>query len=191
METPMRILIVYGTSYGQTRKVAEFLAERLRQQSASVEVREAGSAGDVDPADFDGTIVASAMQMGAYRPAIVRYVRDHLAALTAKPSVFVSVSMAAANTLHREEAMAEIQKWLARFSEKSGWTPARIEHVAGGLPYTRYNFITRWFMRRIAEKEGNATDTTRDHEYTDWDALARFADSFLASLAAPVTAAAG
>ncbi len=178
----MRILIVYGTSYGQTRKVVEFLAERVQQQSASVEVREAGRAGGVDPADFDATIVASSMQMGAYRPAVIRFVRRHLAGLTAKPSVFVSVSMAAANTLHRQQAMAELDKWLARFSAKGGWTPARVQHVAGALPYTRYNFVTRWIMRRIAEREGEATDTTRDHEYTDWQELARFADAFLASV---------
>ena len=36
-------------------------------------------------------------------------------------------------------------------------------------------------MKRIAATEGASTDTTRDHEYTDWGALdamaARFADS--------------
>jgi menaquinone-dependent protoporphyrinogen oxidase len=186
----MRILIVYGTMYGQTRKVVEFLAERLRQ-SADVEVKEAGGAGDVDPVDFDGTIVASSMEMGSYRPVVIKFVRRHLAALSAKPSVFVSVSMAAANTLRREQAMAELEKWLARFSRKSGWTPARVEYVAGGLAYTRYGFLTRWIMLRIAKRVDKATDTSRDHEYTDWDALARFADSFLASLEAKAPVAAG
>ncbi len=177
----MRILIVYGTSHGQTRKVVDFLAERLRR-SALVEVKEAGSAGDVDPATFDATIIASSMRMGAYRPAVVRFVRQHVAALNARPSAFVSVTMAAANTRHHEQAIAELQKWLDRFSDKSGWIPPRIEHVAGALAYTRYDFFTRWIMRRIAAKEGNATDTSRDHEYTDWDGLARFANSFVKSL---------
>jgi menaquinone-dependent protoporphyrinogen oxidase len=186
----MRILIVYGTMYGQTRKVVEFLAERLRQ-SALVEVKEAGSAGDADPAAFDGTIIASSMEMGSYRPAVIRFARRHLAALSARPSVFVSVSMAAANRAHREQAMAELETWLARFSRKSGWTPARIEHVGGALAYTQYGFIVRWIMLRIAKRVEKATDTSRDHEYTDWDALARFADSFLASLEAKAPVAAG
>jgi hypothetical protein len=30
-------------------------------------------------------------------------------------------------------------------------------------------------MKRIAKKEGGPIDTARDHELTDWDAVARFA----------------
>jgi len=185
----VRILIVYGTMYGQTRKVVEFLAERLRQ-SAVVEVREAGAADDVDPADFDGTIVASSMEMGSYRPVVIKFARRHLAALDARPSVFVSVSLSAANRRHREAAAASLQKWLARFGRKSGWTPARVEHVGGALAFTHYCFIVRWIMVRFARYGGYDTDTARDHEYTDWEAVGRFADAFLASLGAgaPATA---
>jgi menaquinone-dependent protoporphyrinogen oxidase len=31
-------------------------------------------------------------------------------------------------------------------------------------------------MRFIAKRAGATTDTSRDHEYTDWQALDRFAD---------------
>ena len=31
-------------------------------------------------------------------------------------------------------------------------------------------------MRAIASREGGSTDTTRDHEYTDWQAVTQFAD---------------
>ena len=33
-------------------------------------------------------------------------------------------------------------------------------------------------MKRIAKKEGADTDTSRDYEYTDWDAVAEFAKDF-------------
>ena len=52
--------------------------------------------------------------------------------------------------------------------------------VAGALVYSRYNWLTRWMMRRIARKEGGDTDTARDYEYTDWDALRRDVEIFLA-----------
>jgi menaquinone-dependent protoporphyrinogen oxidase len=73
-----------------------------------------------------------------------------------------------------------LQNWVNRFCLKTGWTPAQVLHVAGALPYTRYNFITRSIMRRIAESQGDDTDTSRDYEYTDWAALGHFADSFAA-----------
>jgi len=58
---------------------------------------------------------------------------------------------------------------------KTGWHPARVELVAGALPYSKYNFLIRYVMRRIAAKEGGDTDTSHDYEYTDWEAVDRFA----------------
>ncbi len=177
----MKVLIVYGTGHGQTRKIAEFLAERFRERSRHVELYDASGKGrDPEPADFDATIVASSVRMGAYQPPVVKFVQRHLDALKAGRSAFLSVSMAAVNKGASDAADAELQKCVERFSQKSGWTPATVVHVAGALPYTQYDFVTRWIMRRIARSQGNATDTTRDHEYTDWAALERFADAFAA-----------
>lgn len=179
----MRILIAYGTAHGQTRKIAEFLADRFRRQQQAVEVRDTGRMGQgPDPADFDATIVASPIRMGAYRRSVVRFIRRHRAALQAKPSALVSVSMAAANTANRDLALEELRKRVVRLSEKTDWIPVDVVHVAGGLPYTRYDFLTRAVMRRIGQAQGYDTDTTRDYEYTDWDALDRFARSFVASV---------
>jgi menaquinone-dependent protoporphyrinogen oxidase len=50
--------------------------------------------------------------------------------------------------------------------------------VAGALPYTRYNFLVRFLMKRIARKAGGPTDTSRDYDFTDWAALDRFAAAF-------------
>ena len=63
-----------------------------------------------------------------------------------------------------------------KFTADTGWTPARIATVAGRLAYTQYNWLVRLMMRRIARKEGGATDTSRDHEYTDWAQVERLAD---------------
>jgi menaquinone-dependent protoporphyrinogen oxidase len=34
-------------------------------------------------------------------------------------------------------------------------------------------------MRRIASRKGLDTDTSRDYDYTDWDAVDRFARDFV------------
>ena len=47
--------------------------------------------------------------------------------------------------------------------------------------YSKYNFLVRFFMRRIAQKEGGDTDTSRDYEYTDWEALDRLVDEVAAA----------
>jgi len=46
---------------------------------------------------------------------------------------------------------------------------------AGATPYTRYGWFVRFMMRNIARRRGLGTDTSRDYEYTDWQAVEQFA----------------
>ena len=50
--------------------------------------------------------------------------------------------------------------------------------VAGAVPYTKYNWLKKWVMKRVVAKAGGGTDSTRDYEYTDWDDLRAFAREF-------------
>ena len=65
-----------------------------------------------------------------------------------------------------------------RFVTETGWRPTTTKIVAGALLYTRYNWLKRLVMRRIARKAGGDTDTTRDHVYTDWNDVRGFAEGF-------------
>jgi menaquinone-dependent protoporphyrinogen oxidase len=42
--------------------------------------------------------------------------------------------------------------------------------------YTKYNFLIRFVMKRIARQAGASTDTSHDHDYTDWEGLDRILD---------------
>jgi menaquinone-dependent protoporphyrinogen oxidase len=46
-------------------------------------------------------------------------------------------------------------------------------------------------MKRIVGKAGGSTDTTRDHEYTDWNDLRDFARTFATRIAAAEPAVSG
>jgi menaquinone-dependent protoporphyrinogen oxidase len=61
------------------------------------------------------------------------------------------------------------------FLRDTGWYPAITETVAGATPYTKYNPVMRWMISRISAKEGRPTDTSRDHEFTDWEQIDRLA----------------
>jgi menaquinone-dependent protoporphyrinogen oxidase len=121
-------------------------------------------------------MLLGSLHIGKHQPAARRLVVANLARLNAVPSAFFSVSMAAAakNPVDVESA----RTIASDFPTAAGWRPDAVECVAGRLAYTQYGFITRWLMKRIARKEGGATDTSRDWEYTDWDAVDRFADAF-------------
>ncbi len=82
----------------------------------------------------------------------------------------------------RARSAAEVQRMLESFFTATGWRPEHVLPVAGATLYTQYNFLLRWVMKSIARKNGGSTDTTVDHEYTDWNKLDRFVEQFAAQL---------
>lgn len=172
-----RVLILYGTTDGQTRKIAAALREALRDAGVSTFVTDAKvGAAAVVPEEYDGVIVAASIHAGGFQKPVVRWARQHATQLNRMPSAFVSVCLAILEK--RPETGQELDAIVARFMGSTGWRPAAVKFVAGALPYTRYNWLKRWIMRRIVAKAGGDTDTTRDYEYTDWDDLRAFARTF-------------
>jgi menaquinone-dependent protoporphyrinogen oxidase len=170
-----RILIVYRSTHGQTAKIAEAIAASLRARGAAVDVRDAGAA-HPHPEGYDAVIVAASVHVGKYQQPVVRWVQSHRAVLSTKPTAFVSVCLA---VLQRDpkvqRAVADI---VERFTTATAWQPTITKHIAGALLYTKYNWLIRFLMKRIAKKAGGDTDTTRDFEYTDWADLRSFAMEF-------------
>lgn len=177
-----RILIVYGTTDGHTRKIAQVLAEDLRANLCSVDVVDAAALRRrLSPEGYDGVIVAASVHIGDYQKTVTRWVGQHAPMLNIMPSAFLSVSLAVVE--RRAQARTEIVTIMERFLDRSGWRPAMTRMVAGALLYTRYGWLKRQMVKRIVEKAGGDTDTTRDYEYTDWNDVRDFACEF-AQLAA-------
>ena len=171
-----KILIVFATTDGHTRKVAEALAGAMRGSGRQVRVVEAGTR-DEPPAEYSAVVVAASVHAGGYQRAVKSWLRRHAAELHALPTAFVSVSL---GVLQQEPAVQqELRAIVQRLCVATNWHPTLIKHVAGALPYTRYNFLKRLIMKRIAAKAGGGTDTSRDYEYTDWKDLDDFAARFV------------
>jgi len=176
------ILIVYGTTDGHTRKIAQVLAENLRAKLCCVDIMDAaGPLGHLSPESYDGVIVAASVHIGDYQRGVGRWVRAYAPQLNGVPTAFLSVCLAVLE--RRIEARQEILRIMRRFLVRCGWRPTITKMVAGAVPYTRYGWLKRQMMKRIVAKAGGDTDTTRDFEYTDWNDLRDFARDF-AELAA-------
>jgi menaquinone-dependent protoporphyrinogen oxidase len=167
------VLIVYATREGQTEKIAKRLAEVIRNHDDEVTLVDAKQARDIDPSAFDRVLVGSPIHLRKYAPEIVAFVARHREALEAKKASFFSVNLAIQS--HTSDGRAETRAVVDSFVEATKWHPDHVELFAGALPYTKYNFLVRWIMRRISKSEGGDTDTSRDYEYTDWNAVDRFA----------------
>lgn len=176
-----RILVIYGTTEGQTAKIARRLGDALREEGASADVQNAEAAW-LDPHPYDAVIVAASIHVGGYQRAVRRWVRAHADVLNEKPSAFVSVCLAVLQS--ETEVQQELSAIVDRFLKKTGWRPSTIRHVAGALAYSQYNWLKRLAMVRIVRTAGGDTDTSRDYEYTDWADVRAFAGAFARSLPA-------
>ncbi|HEY7682704.1 MAG TPA: flavodoxin domain-containing protein [Gemmatimonadales bacterium] len=168
------LLLVYGTSHGHTAKVVGRIGRGLVARGHEVTIWK-GSEWPArrSLAEFDGFLVAGSVLYGRHQRYLRDFVRHHVSVLNASPSAFVSVCGAIAGSW--EPGAMEAEKYIARFLAQTGWRPRLTKSVAGALPYTRYGIFTRWMMKLISAKTGRPTDTSRDWEFTDWDAVDRFA----------------
>ena len=172
----MKLLIVYGTTEGQTAKVVRHMEKKAIALGWDITAYNAIE-NPPSPHGFDLVVLAGSVHMGKYQSALVHYATDNAVALTDKPNAFVSVCMAAAHL--DDEAQKEVDGWLAAFEEETGWGPQQVEHVAGALKYVEYNWLKKMVMREIARSTGESTDTSQDHEYTDWNRLDTFMKELL------------
>ena len=170
-----RVLVVFASSFGQTRKIAEAIALRLRRRGCAVELGDAGQGVSAlpPPDDYDAVVLGSRVEYGKHAPAIAAYVRAYRASLFDVVSAFFSVSMSASKRELGTDPGGYVKKQL----EDLAWEPRVTAAFGGALPYTRYGRILRFVMKQISKRAGHTTDTSRDHEFTDWAAVDRFADA--------------
>jgi menaquinone-dependent protoporphyrinogen oxidase len=168
-----RTLIVYSSRYGQAEAIARRIGETV---GGEVRFRDARSATSDDFDGCDSAVVVASVYFGKHSRAVTRFARRNRERLLARRSAFVSVSGAAGNPAARAEA----EGYVELFVGKSGWRPARVEHVAGAAKFTKYNFLVRLVTKRSMAARGFHPDTRRDYEFTDWTAVERFARDFAA-----------
>ena len=176
--TSSKTAIFFATREGQTRRVAERIAADLRAGGAVVDVFDLATAPAIVLSDYASACVAASVHIGKHERAAVEFVKRHRTELERLSAVFVSVSLSEAGVedlkrseTDRRQSAADVQRMIDDFMKETGWRPARVFPVAGALAYTRYNFILRFVMKQIARKAGGPTDTTRDHELTNWAAV--------------------
>ena len=177
-----RILIVYGSTYGQTAKISQFLQQLLARENSEVTVYR----GDQLPAalqlaSYDAIVVGASLIRERYQKYIEQFVRERGAELRRVPTAFFAVSGSAAGPPAEQQLALEKIK---QFCLKTGWQPTLTASLGGAMAFTKYNWLLRWIMKKISQKRGGPTDTSKDHELTNWLQVEEFAHEFSARVRA-------
>jgi menaquinone-dependent protoporphyrinogen oxidase len=171
------ILIVYATREGQTEKVAAQVQQYLENANHRVRLVNAQDRAALDAIDlqaFDQLIFGASMHAGGLEKEIVSFINTHQDEIRAKERSFFLVLLSAA-TKDKGRREASLQEAANRMVEKLRVTFEDTEMIAGALMYSKYPLPVRWIMKRIARQTGEATDTSKDYEYTDWQQVKQYA----------------
>lgn len=167
----MKTIILYLTTDGQTKKIAERLALEIGDCQL-LSLREQAVVSATNFAQFDQIIIGASIRYGHFSPLLEQFIRQHSALLNSKKSAFFSVNLTARKpNRNTPETNTYTRKLLARIA----WQPQQVAVFAGALFYPRYNFFDRTMIRFIMKITGGETDTTREFEFTDWQKVSEFA----------------
>lgn len=171
-----KALVLFATTHGHTVRIAGQIAETLRQQGEEVDLRNVSRGDSADAGFYDAVVVGEALHMAHHQPELVEWVKANRSALSERPSAFFSVSLTAADDT--DEAREATKECIDDFLEETNWTPTSTDSIAGALQYREYDVFTRTLMRLKMRAGGHTTDTSQDHEFTDWESVERFGREF-------------
>jgi menaquinone-dependent protoporphyrinogen oxidase len=159
-----RTLILYATAHGQTSVVAQAIADRLCEHRIKTRMVELdGDQNGPDLTAFNLVVLGSSNHFGKLDSELRAYVNDHRVALAAVPVFLFSVGVAA-------------DPGLARWCKQQQLVPRATAAFAGAPPYRSSSPVTRLLTRISGLRGDRATELSRDSDFPNRGAVARFAD---------------
>ncbi|MBS1970362.1 MAG: hypothetical protein JSU04_08640 [Bdellovibrionales bacterium] len=170
------ILIVYRTKNGQTEKIANDIANHFQRMGHWTDLYNSEQSVLISKGEYDAIIVGGPVYLGSFPRTLRRWVRRNHEALKSVPTAFFSVCL---GVLQKDpKVQAEERKIVQDFFATTKWVPQQWTIFPGALLYSQYNWLTKIIMKRIARKAGAPTDFSKDYEYTNWQEVRHFSETF-------------
>ena len=184
-----RVCVFFASKEGHTQEIARRIALDLHKHGFDVDLHNVRMPFPFHLSDYSAAILAASVHQGNHEPEMIQFVKGHRAELDRMPTAFLSVTLSEAGAemkgrtaADHEQFVADVKQMLETFFKQTGWHPTTVKPVAGALLYSKYNFLIRFLMKRIARKAGASTDASRDYDYTDWIGLDRFVEEWGAEI---------
>ena len=166
-----KIIILYSSVDGHTKKICEFLSKHL-SLNYEVEVLSIDRIRGNLLSNFDFLIVGASIRYGRHRRNVLYFVNKNHLYLTSENSAFFSVNIVARKP---NKNSSENNPYVKKFFSKTLWNPSIIDVFAGKLNYPDYSFLNKVIIRFIMWVTKGPTDTTKVYTFTDWSKVYSFA----------------
>lgn len=177
-------LLLYSSVYGLSKQICERIQAGLARRGQHADVAPlVGHA--VDPQAYDALVIGASIKHGKHHPSVLEFIRANKRLLESRPSALFSVNLVARKPAKNTP---QTNPYLKRLIAQSPWKPKLQAVFAGELDYSRYGPIDKHMMRLVMWINNGPTDFGAKVQFTDWDAVERFAGQ-VAQLAGSVEAA--
>lgn len=172
----MDVALVYESIEGQTRKVADYVAERLRAHGHGVRVlNSADRQSDVSFDGIDRVILAAPVHERRHPKDFEVLLAANSETLRQLPTLMLSVSLKASFPEGREEA----QDYVTEMAMRTGVDFTKEVLVAGAVRTESYGYFEAQIVSNVV-LEGQPVDLIDGvREFTDWEGLASHVDAFV------------
>lgn len=173
----MKVLIVFETVEGQTRKISEFVEQRIRSAGHEVQLFDTqDKLGTVSFSGIDKIVLAAPVHERRHPKGFEVFVGSSLDELRALPTLLISVSLKAAFP----EGMEEARDYLTEMEMRTGFEPDREILAAGAVRTSSYDYFESQVVRHVVLDSRDVELVDGVCEFTDWKALGAAIDDFLA-----------
>ncbi len=171
------VLVIYASKQGQTKKIAENIGAHLKQHGYRIDIKGIDDVTDeFEIKEYDGIIIGASVHASGYSKRLIKWIRSNRNGFSLRPTAFYSVCLGILQD--SIQVKNEEEKIKQNLFDLTGWYPDLSTIFAGALTYSKYNWLLKFIMHRIAKKAGFETDMNKDYEYTDWKSVEKFADHF-------------
>jgi menaquinone-dependent protoporphyrinogen oxidase len=167
----MQALVVYGTRWGGTVKVAEKIGDALKDEGYSVDVVDAKKSPQ-NLAPYDLIIVGSGIRADKWTNETINFMQKNAQSLrTKKTALFVSCQMADRSEI---EVLEKAKKmYLEETAEQFQLKPVAFGFFGGFLDFRKSHGLIVDIMVRVNRKSlrKNGLDTCQVRDTRDWNSI--------------------
>jgi len=166
-----KIIILYASTDGHTRKICNRLQQVIEQLGHQVTLVPIDNEAQVDLQAFDKIVIGASIRYGKHSQKITDFINRNKQLLDSKPNAFFSVNIVARKPGKNQP---DTNPYLRKFLKKITWRPKEIAVFAGKLDYPKYSFFDRTMIRLIMFITKGPTDPKAVIEFTDWQQVESF-----------------
>ena len=166
-----KILIIYSTTDGQTKKICEKI-KKFSKNNKQITIISLNKINDQNLNLYEEIIIGASIRYGKHNSKIYSFIESNKNILQSKKSAFFSVNVVARKL---EKNSPETNPYMKNFLKKTDWKPDRLAVFAGKVDYPNYSFFNKLVIRFIMYLTKGPTDTSKSYEFTDWKKVEEFA----------------